>query len=203
MFSAGSITSERERQTLDLLLTTLVTPWQMLWGKLLSGLRVSTVLTAFVLWPVVLACLIMHQYWPNLLVMGGYILIVGLCCVTTSLTALFCSTIFQKTSTSLISTYVVILLMFAAPVAMLYFAQTFYGGTTGAGVVESLGALSPFSATFTLPLEIADEAAGSVASATSGDWSVFFGYVAWSVLYNGGLMVAMVHLFKVRWRVAD
>ncbi len=203
VFSAGSITSERERQTLDLLLTTLVTPWQMLWGKLLSGLRVSTVLTAFVLWPVVLACLIMHQYWPNLLVMGGYILIVGLCGVTTSLTALFCSTIFQKTSTSLISTYVVILLMFAAPVAMLYFAQTFYGGTTGAGVVESLGALSPFSATFTLPLEIADEAAGSVASATSGDWSVFFGYVAWSVLYNGGLMVAMVHLFKVRWRVAD
>lgn len=38
VFSAGSVTSERERQTLDLLLTTLVTPWQMLWGKLLSGL---------------------------------------------------------------------------------------------------------------------------------------------------------------------
>ena len=56
VFSAGSVTSERERQTLDLLLTTLVTPWQMLWGKLLSGLRVSSVLTSFLLWPVLLAC---------------------------------------------------------------------------------------------------------------------------------------------------
>ena len=45
VFSAGSVTSERERQTLDLLLTTLITPWQMLWGKLISGLRVSSVLT--------------------------------------------------------------------------------------------------------------------------------------------------------------
>ena len=33
VFSAGSVTSERERQTLDLLLVTLVTPWQMLGGS--------------------------------------------------------------------------------------------------------------------------------------------------------------------------
>ena len=38
VFLAGSVTSERERATLDLLLTTLITPWQMLWGKLLSRL---------------------------------------------------------------------------------------------------------------------------------------------------------------------
>ena len=55
VFSAASVTSERERSTLDLLLTTLITPWQMLWGKLLSGLRVSSVLTSFLLWPVFLA----------------------------------------------------------------------------------------------------------------------------------------------------
>ena len=33
VFLAGSMTSERERQTLDLLLTTTLTPWQILWGK--------------------------------------------------------------------------------------------------------------------------------------------------------------------------
>ena len=38
VFSAGSVTSERERQTLDLLLTTIISPWQILWGKLVSGL---------------------------------------------------------------------------------------------------------------------------------------------------------------------
>ena len=32
VFSAGSVTSERERQTLELLLTTTLSPWQILWG---------------------------------------------------------------------------------------------------------------------------------------------------------------------------
>ena len=41
VFSAGSVTSERERETLDLLLTTMLSPWQILWAKLISGLRVS------------------------------------------------------------------------------------------------------------------------------------------------------------------
>src|SRR5438874_808670 len=54
VFSAGSVTSERERETLDLLLTTIITPWQILWGKLIAGLRVSSVLTLFLMWPVLL-----------------------------------------------------------------------------------------------------------------------------------------------------
>ena len=78
VFSAGSVTSERERQTLDLLLATLVTPWQMLWGKLLSGLRVSSVLTSFLLWPVLLACIMPLPFWYNLPTMAGYLLIVAL-----------------------------------------------------------------------------------------------------------------------------
>ena len=78
VFSAGSVTSERERQTLDLLLTTLITPWQMLWGKLLSGLRVSSVLTSFLLWPVLLACVMPLPFWYNLPTMAGYLLVVAL-----------------------------------------------------------------------------------------------------------------------------
>ena len=45
VFSAGSITQERERQTLDLLLTTLLRPGQIVLAKLVAALRVSTVLT--------------------------------------------------------------------------------------------------------------------------------------------------------------
>jgi ABC-type transport system involved in multi-copper enzyme maturation permease subunit len=37
VFSAGSITSERERETLDLLLTTEISPWQILSAKLMAG----------------------------------------------------------------------------------------------------------------------------------------------------------------------
>jgi hypothetical protein len=45
VFSAGSITQERERQTLSLLLTTLLRPGQIVYAKLMAALRVSTVLT--------------------------------------------------------------------------------------------------------------------------------------------------------------
>src|SRR6185436_16970793 len=154
VFSAGSVTSERERQTLDLL---LVTPWQMLWGKLFSGLRVSSVLTAFLLWPVLLACIMPLPFWHHLPTMGGYVLIVALTCVITAVTALFCSTIFQKSATSLISTYMVIVVMFMGPVAVKFFAETFYKGTTSAAVAEKVGVISPFSAAFSLPLNIAED----------------------------------------------
>ncbi len=36
--SAGAIASERERQTLDVLLTTSMTPWQIVWGKYWSSI---------------------------------------------------------------------------------------------------------------------------------------------------------------------
>jgi len=203
VFSAGSVTSERERQTLDLLLVTLVTPWQMLWGKLLSGLRVSSVLTSFLLWPVVLACVMPLPFWSNLPTMLGYLIIVGLTCVTTATTALFCSTIFHKSSTSLIATYLIIVVMFMAPVAVTFFAKTFYGGAADAGAVDQLGVLSPFSATFALPLDVSSDDQPASPPPIPGNLRVFFGFIGWSTLYNTALVIAMMRLFQVRWRVAD
>jgi ABC-type transport system involved in multi-copper enzyme maturation permease subunit len=202
VFSAGSVTSERERQTLDLLLVTLVTPWQMLWGKLLSGLRVSSVLTSFLLWPVLLACVMPLPFWYNLPTMAGYLLVVCLTCVTTATTALFCSSIFQKSATSLIATYLIIGVMFMAPLAMAFFAETFFRGSFGEALVDKLGVLSPFAAVFALPLDVSRDDVNTVA-AMAGDLPLFFGFVGWSVLYNAALVVAMIRLFQVRWRVAD
>ncbi|MEX2317645.1 MAG: ABC transporter permease subunit [Pirellulales bacterium] len=201
VFSAGSVTSERERQTLDLLLTTLVTPWQMLWGKLLSGLRVSSVLTSFLLWPVLLACIMPLPFWHNLPTMAGYLIIVALCCLTTAVTALFCSTIFQKSATSLISTYVIILAMFMAPVAVQYFTTEVRTGLSGVEVADAAGIISPFIATFALPLDVDQE--GTNRRGEEGNLALFFGYVGWSILYNGALVSIMMRLFEVRWRVAD
>ncbi|MEX0613303.1 MAG: ABC transporter permease subunit [Pirellulales bacterium] len=203
VFSAGSVTSERERQTLDLLLVTLVTPWQMMWGKLRAGLRVSSVLTSFLLWPVLLACLMLVPFWHNLPTMFGYLVIVGLCCVTTTTTALFCSTIFQKSATSLIASYLMIVVMFMGPVAVTVFAKTFFSGSAETALAETLGVLSPFSAAFSLPLDVNTGERPDVAPPTDSDLRVFFGFVGWSVLYNSALLVTMMRLFQVRWRVAD
>lgn len=200
VFSADSLTSERERSTLDLLLTTLITPWQMLWGKLLSGLRVSSVLTSFLLWPVFLACLMPVGYWPNILTMLGYFLIVGLTAVTTAMTALFCSTIFKKSSTSLMASYLVLVSLFLVPVAAWVFTQTFAPTSTAAEIVSWLQVFSPFAAAFNLPLTLEDAGYTNVSRI---DVNVFFGFVAFVLVYNAALLLAMIQLFKVRWRVSE
>jgi ABC-type transport system involved in multi-copper enzyme maturation permease subunit len=198
VFSADSLTSERERSTLDLLLCTLITPWQMLWGKLFSGLRVSSVLTSFLMWPVFLACLMPVGYWTNLPTMGGYFLIVGLTAVTTAMTALFCSTIFRKSSTSLMASYLMLAAIFLVPVAARVFTQTFAPGSSAQDVVSFFEAFSPFSAAFNLPLKLDD-----YTNAKQIDLRIFFGFLGFTVVYNSALLLAMMQLFKVRWRVSE
>jgi ABC-type transport system involved in multi-copper enzyme maturation permease subunit len=129
VFSAGSVTSERERATLELLLVTILTPVQILWGKLFSGLRVSVVLTSLILWPVLLAVLMVPRYWTNAISVVVYLLIIAATCVTTSMMGLFASVVFRKTSTSLMMTYMAIILLFFGPVAGRFFADTFYADT--------------------------------------------------------------------------
>ena len=198
VFSAGSVTSERERQTLDLLLTTLITPWQMLWGKLVSGLRVSSVLTSFLMWPVLLACIMPLEYWSNLPTMLGYFLVVALTCLTTAMTALFCSTLFRKSETSMMAAYLAIVVLFLVPVAGKVFVRSFLPDSEAAAWVHWAGVSSPFSAVFNLPLAIGD--ATQVAPVTS---NIFAGYLGFTLLYNGALLLGMIWLFQVRWRVSE
>lgn len=138
VFSAGSITSERERQTLDLLLTTTITPWQILWGKLVAGLRVSSVLTGFLVWPILLACAMVDYYWGNLWSVLSYGAVLIMTCVTTATAALFCSVLFRRTSISLMTTYLLILLMFCTPLAIGYFTETFFPVDQAAGTVQEI-----------------------------------------------------------------
>lgn len=198
VFSAGSVTSERERQTLDLLLTTLITPWQMLWGKLLSGLRVSSVLTSFLMWPVLLACVMPLDYWRNLPTMLGYFLVVAGACLTTALTALFCSTLFHKSATSLMASYLVILTLFLGPVAAERFVSYFAPTSPAAEAIQAAQVISPFAAVFNLPLEVSDQP-----NPPSVHVGVFLGHSAFVVIYNAAILLSMVWLFRVRWRVSD
>jgi ABC-type transport system involved in multi-copper enzyme maturation permease subunit len=198
VFTAGSVTSERERQTLDLLLTTLITPWQMMWGKLFSGLRVSSVLTGFLMWPVVLACIMPLDYWSNLPTMGGYFLVVALTCVTTAMTALFCSTLFTKTATSLLATYLVIICLFLVPLAAERFVDFFVKTAEAQEIVDLVGITSPFTAVFNLPLEVSSSPQPGAVSLP-----IFWGHLFFVIVYNAVLLVAIMWLFQVRWRVSD
>ena len=200
VFSAGTVTSERERQTLDLLLCTIITPLQILWGKLIAGLRVSSVLTSFLLWPVLLACLMVTYYWSNLLSVGAYISIVAMTCLTTATLALFFSVCFRKTSISLMTTYMVIILLFCLPLAADFFASTFFPDAPQTQWVKAAGLVSPFSAAFAVPLDF--DMPGELVD-PAGRWPLYGGYMAFSSLLVSLLLVSMIWMFHTRWRVAD
>ena len=201
VFSAGSVTSERERQTLDLLLTTIITPWQILWGKLVAGLRVSSVLTSFLLWPVLLACIMVQSYWTNLHSVAAYLAIVAVTCLTTAMTALFCSVILRKTSTSLMTTYLLILILFCLPLAIQFFAEGILVNWSSPEL-QWVGLTSPFAAAFAVPLDM-EVVASNTETATAGNWLLVAGYLGFSLLWNGILLVLMIWLFNVRWRVSN
>jgi ABC-type transport system involved in multi-copper enzyme maturation permease subunit len=156
VFSAGSVTSERERQTLDLLLTTLITPWQILWGKLIAGLRVSSVLTTFLLWPVLLASVMVTSYWSNLGAVAAYLGIVLVTCLNTAMLALFCSVVFHKSATSLMTTYALIIFLFCAPLALNFFMNSFFPDQY-AGQPDTISKIEQFTAQGKSDEEIADE----------------------------------------------
>ncbi|MEM6655201.1 MAG: hypothetical protein AAF596_05300, partial [Planctomycetota bacterium] len=64
--------------------------------------------------------------------------------------------------------------------------------------------VSPFSATFALPLDIESPTSGAIGAAqAAGEPLIFFGYVGWSVLYNALLLGLVVWLFQSRWRIGE
>ncbi len=198
VFSAGSVTSERERQTLDLLLTTLIKPRQILFGKLLSGLRVSSVLTSFLLWPLLLACLMVTDYWRNLPTMLGYAGIVFVTCLFTATVALFCSVLSRKTNISLTAAYLVVVVLFLAPIAAKNFANTFFPGAAGVAAVDNATFISPVATAFELPLDLDREGV----EANPGRPWVFTRFILLYGVLTAGLMSSMIWLFNKRWRVA-
>ncbi len=202
VFSAGSVTGERERQTLDLLLTTAISPWQILWGKMLSSLRISSVLTSFLVWPLLLAWLLPPwTYWSDTPTMIGYLAIIVLTCLTTTTLAMFCSTIFQKTSVAMMTSYLIVMILFAAPVAVTAFAELLLvPGDPTIEIINAFTFTSPFSAAFALPLvDMAQGPLGNVVQ--TANWPVFFAFVNFYILLDLALIWAMLWLFNVRWRV--
>ena len=220
VFSAGSVTSERERQTLDLLLTTSITPWQILWGKLLSGLRVSSVLTLFLLWPLLISIVLgvlPAETWRATPTKFAYLVIYALTCVTTSMLALFFSTLCKKTGSSLMVTYSVVLLLYVAPLAANFFAETYYPAAQATQVVKTLSATSPFAAAHNLPLYVDDHAVEVGEQrwkmAKPGEASLFyyplkdlkhFGcYLLFTIVLNVSLFAIMIYTFNSRWRISS
>ena len=198
MFSAGSVTSERERQTLDLLLTTILSPWQILWGKLLSGLRVSSVLTMFLLWPLLLA--VRHGPRPTGRTCRRCWATWRSCCstcLTTATLALFCSVMFRKTSISLMTTYCDHHALVLRAAGAANFVEAFFSGQAAQHVVQQLGFVSPISVCFNLPLSVDRDGADPIV----GNWWLLASFVGFYGAMNALLIGVMSCILHTRWRV--
>jgi ABC-type transport system involved in multi-copper enzyme maturation permease subunit len=204
VFSAGSITNERERQTLELLLTTTLSPWQILWGKMFSSLRVSLVLTAFVAWPLLLACVLPPwTFRSDMLSMLGFVVIIAMSSLTTTTVAMFCSVLFRRTVTAMMTCYMILLALYAMPLAAYQIFQFLPGQEAVARWVGRLTFSSPFAAAFSLPLNLGQAPDAAAADPVFPDnWPLFFGYLAFYGVLNLALLMSIAELFNARWRVS-
>ncbi len=206
VFSAGAVTGERERQTLDLLLTTVISPWKILNGKLISGLRVSSVLTMFLLWPVVLAVILVGFYHRNLLPVLAHIVLVLSTCLTTSLLALTCSVVFRKTSLSLMCSYMLLGTWFCLPLAARFIGETFAEAAPMTLAMKQLSIVRNYAAAFAIPMQYdsGDTMFGSNAIEVNQETSwIFYGLsIAFQTIVQGILAWIVIRLFGLRWRVA-
>lgn len=199
VFSAGALTSERERQTLELLLTTVLQPWQILWGKLLAGFRVSYVLTMFLMWPMVLAFVLgMQMYGSNWLSVVVFFGIVFAAAAFNSVSALLCSAVCKKTSVAMLVSYSLLIVLYFLPVAAWYIATNITDAPQVMSTLKQIGVASPLMTSFWVPLDanILDIQEGPV---TSGDWRLVVAYFA-VTLSAVAFMFALVAAFlRNRW----
>ncbi len=152
VFSAGSITQERERQTLNLLLTTLLRPGKIVFAKLIAALRVSTVLTFLLTEQLLLAYVLIPELRDRAWTLVIYLLIIATCCLATSTIGLLCSALSRKTSVAMILTYLSLLLLFVGPVGLRWYLQGFAGGISEARLA-AFTVSSPYSAAFSIPMK--------------------------------------------------
>jgi ABC-type transport system involved in multi-copper enzyme maturation permease subunit len=150
VFSAGSITQERERQTLSMLLTTLLRPGTIVIAKLIAALRVSTVLTFLLTEQLLLAYILLPELRERFWTLIVFLLIIATTCLATSTIGLMCSALVRRTAAAMVLTYLTLLALFVVPVGL----ERYFKGIASV-TSEQLAAMtvtSPFAAAMRVPM---------------------------------------------------
>ncbi|MBQ4480753.1 MAG: hypothetical protein II943_08955 [Victivallales bacterium] len=178
-FTASAITAEREHNTFTMLQTSLLTPGEILVGKLFGTLGVSIVLF-IVSVPVMALCALSGGISLNSL--SKALAIVGLSTIVYGLLGLAMSSICKRSYISLLGTYLGIVVLAGAtwlPSVMLPMSPLHI-------YFVKLRALSPYEALFAL--QFAENYESSVVGASSGN---VFSFFIWSMLILGVVFFAL------------
>ncbi len=200
VFSAGSITQERERMTLSLLLTTLLTPRKIVFAKLMAALRVSTVLTFLLTEQMLLGWFLIGELQRQFWTLFVHLAIIAVTCLMTTSVGLLCSALSRRTAVAMVLTYLVLLLMFVVPVGASRFLTSFT--EIPAERLTALTVTSPFAAAFSVPaageaVDGATRTASAVVFPTG--WPVWAVYLVLNPLLAVILNLVTAVVFQVRW----
>ena len=123
-----------------------------------------------------------------------------LTCLTTATVALFCSVLFRKTATSMMTSYLIIggAVLPAAGAAV--FRAGLFPAFARDAVDQPLGRDQPDRGDLRHSAELSDARRRAHAA---DSWNFFFSYLAFTSALDLMLLAAIIWLFNTRWRVAE
>lgn len=200
--AAGAFTTEREIATFDLLLTSALSRWQVVAGKVIVGLRTIGLLTAFLVAYVVLQALFYLIGYGTLFLplKGGVFLgslgIIGATILVTVMVACCTSMLCRASLTSMVYTYSILAFLFLAP-PIVYAILTVLADHDPAAV-EPYMVTSPFYAVAALEgLHHKDfSRVVGVTLPPQAGWYYPLTYMGFCVALSAVLFLAMLLLYK-------
>lgn len=112
--TGGAISLERERKTLDVLLTTNLNPWKIIFGKLESALSMVFLLVFSALPAIALIFAFGGISFWDLFLLIGILLVTG---IYVGSLGICCSVVFKKTTLATVMSYVIVLLLLVGTAA--------------------------------------------------------------------------------------
>lgn len=153
--AATSISSDRERGTLDLLLTSLISPKKLIKAKFVANMQYSSMIALALFVPGMLIQMIfglLLQYnvdlilqWSDLPAYVFYMMMLGAALMMYTALGLFCSAYFSRTNQSMLTAGVLIFVTLVLPFMVPAHALSMVSSGLGYTVVIGLLFLSPLS----------------------------------------------------------
>ena len=144
-YTASAIAGERERQTLEILLTTTMKPIQIILGKLLSSIS-TVLLLVFSSLPVL--SLVFSVGGVSMGDVAEYVVLIVVTAIYAGSFGLLFSALFKKTTISTVMTYAILLILGAGTVALLliiyfllqmHYQNLFHSGAISGYITPDLG----------------------------------------------------------------
>ena len=197
--TSGSISSEHEQLTYEMLIATPLRAGQLLWGKLISAL-LYLFLLVFTSLPLFSVVLIFGGVQPLALI--KVVILLVLATITAGSIGLFCSALFKRTARATIMSYVLILLMIGGTSIFASLWTQFNPNSMGNPAPPPVLYLNPFSA-LTSITTTAPRTDGTIVIGDNNplQWIPFLNALGPSPMYYGNQGPVVVPIYRASYLI--